>query len=200
MRNRPFLPALAVALLLAVGGLAPRAAHAQTGRYLTRFGLTTLFSATPVVDIEARNTKTSAVIDLSTGQVAVSMQMSDFQFERALMQTHFNESYLETDTYPKAIFTGQFVDYQAGALQPGAKLTVIAKGELSMHGKLRPMSAPVWLELKDGHVVATTRLVIAPVDYGIEIPLIVRDHIAKVVDVNITLICDPIALSPTATK
>ncbi len=201
MRTCLFLPALVVTMLLG-GVVAPHSARAQTGRYLTRFGLTTLFSATPVVDIEARNTKTSAVIDLGTGQVAVSLQMSDFQFERSLMQQHFNESYLETDTYPKAIFTGKFVDYQPGALQPGAKLTVYAKGELSMHGKLRPMSAPVWLELKDGRLTGTTRLVISPADYGIDIPLIVRDHIAKAVDVNITLICDPVSVnaSPTATK
>jgi YceI-like domain len=191
-------PLLFVFALLAC---ATRPAQAQTGRYLTRFGLTTLFSATPVVDIEARNSKTSAVIDLNTGQVAVSILMTDFQFERSLMQTHFNESYLETDQYPKAIFTGQLVDYQPGSLQPGAKLTAIAKGELSMHGKLRQVSTPVWLELKDGRLIGTTRLVISPADYGIEIPLVVRDHIAKAVDVNITLICDPIpAAAPTATK
>ncbi len=200
MRTFSPLPALLATLLLLAGALAPHAASAQTGRYLTRFGLTTLFSATPVVDIEARNTKTAAVIDLATGQVAVSLLMSDFQFERSLMQQHFNESYLETDQYPRAIFTGKLEDYQAGALQPGAKLTVFAKGELSMHGRLRPISAPVWLELKDGRLIGTTRLVISPADFGIEIPFIVRDHIAKAVDVNITLLCDPIAPSPTATK
>ena len=75
MRNPYPLPTLIVAALLLLGALAPRAARAQTGRYLTRFGLTTLFSATPVIDIEARNTKTSAVIDLGTGQVAVSLLM-----------------------------------------------------------------------------------------------------------------------------
>lgn len=201
MRNPYPLPTLIVAALLLLGALAPRAARAQTGRYLTRFGLTTLFSATPVIDIEARNTKTAAVIDLGTGQVAVSLLMTDFQFERSLMQTHFNESYLETDQYPRAIFTGKLVDYQPGALQPGAKLTVYAKGELSMHGKLRPISAPVWLELKDGRLIGTTRIVVSPADFGIEIPLIVRDHIAKVVDINVTLLCDPIATpAPTATK
>lgn len=201
MYTRPLPPVLLVTALLLVGVLRPLTARAQTGRYLTRFGLTTLFSATPVVDIEARNTKTSAVVDLSTGQVAVSLLMSDFQFERSLMQQHFNESYLETDQYPKAIFTGRLQDYQPGALQPGAKLTAIAKGELSMHGKLRQTSVPVWLELKEGRLIGTTRLVIAPADYGIEIPLVVRDHIAKAVDVNITLICDPITSpSPTATK
>ncbi len=190
--------ALLVALLL--GALAPRAAHAQTGRYLTRFGLTTFFSATPVVDIEARNPKTSAVIDLTTGQLAVSLLVSEFEFERSLMQQHFNESYLETEKYPKAIFTGQLVDYQAGSLKPNARLTVIVKGELSLHGKLRPITAPVWLEIKDGRLIGSTHLVIAPADYGIEIPLIVRDHIAKAVDVNISLFCDPIAPLPTATK
>ena len=198
MRPRPFLPALVVLLL--VGLVMPRAACAQTGRYLTRYGLTTLFSATPVVDIEARNSKTAAVIDLSTGQLAVSLLMADFQFERSLMQQHFNESYLETDQYPKAIFTGTLVDYEPGALQPGAKLTVVAKGELSMHGRLRPLQVPVYLELRDGRLTGTTRFVIAPADFGIVIPLIVRDHIAKAVDVSITLLCDPISPAPTATK
>lgn len=199
MRNHMFLSTLLLALLTVA--FTASNACAQTGRYLTRYGLTTLFSATPVIDIEARNTKTAAVIDLNTGQVAVSLQMSEFQFERSLMQQHFNESYLETDQYPKAIFTGRLVDYQPGALQPGTKLTIIVKGELSMHGRLRPLTTPVWLEMKDGHLTGTTRFVIAPADYDIEIPTIVRDHIAKAVDVSITLICDPIpAVSPTATK
>lgn len=192
---------LSLGLLLLVLVLATAGRAGAQSRYMTKFGLVTLYSATPVVDIEARNVTAAAIVDLDKGQIAVSVIMKDFQFERSLMQQHFNESYLETDTYPKAIFTGKLLDYQPGSLKPNSKLTAIAEGELSLHGVLKPIRTPVWLELKDGRLVGTTRFVVSPADYKIDIPLIVRDHIAKSVDVQVTLLMDPAQAPPaTATK
>ncbi len=191
-------PALLLGVALWLGASPGASAQAAAGRYGTRFGLISFFSATPLIDIEAKNTNAGAVLDLGTGQMAVSVTVEEFQFERALMQQHFNESYMESTQFPKAIFTGKLLNYQPGSLKAGSKLTTEVLGELSMHGALRQVRAPAYLEYKNGRVVATTRFIVAPEDYKIHIPSIVRDHIAKSVDVSITLICDPLSVPAPA--
>lgn len=187
---------LCLLILLLASALA---AQAQ-GKFMTRYGLVTFFSATPIADIEARNANALSVIDLNTGQLAVSVLMKEFVFERALMQQHFNESYVESEKFPKATFTGKLIGYQPGDVKPGEKLSTDVEGELTLHGVKRPVKAPVILEFKDGKMVGTTKFTVAPADYNIEIPLIVRDHIAKSVDVFVTLLCEPTTPQSTADK
>lgn len=183
-----FMPRrLCLLILLLASAMAVQA----QGKFMTRYGLVTFFSATPIADIEARNANALSVIDLNTGQLAVSVLLKEFTFERALMQQHFNESYVESEKFPKATFTGKLIGYQPGALKPGEKLSTDVEGEFTLHGVKHTIKAPVILELKDGKLVGTTKFAVAPADYNIEIPLIVRDNIAKSVDVFVTLLCEP---------
>ena len=70
-----------------------------------------------------------------------------------------------------------------------------------VHGAAWAAGARISAQVVTWSVTLLVARVLSPADYGIEIPLIVRDHIAKVVDVNITLLCDPIpSPAPTATK
>ena len=57
------------------------------------------YSSAPIEDIEASNEKGSSVIDLSNGEVAFSIPVNQFSFEKSLMKEHFNENYLESDKY-----------------------------------------------------------------------------------------------------
>jgi hypothetical protein len=47
--------------------------------------------------------KASCVLITKTGDFTCWMYVKDFQFERSLMQEHFNDNYLESE-YPRAIF------------------------------------------------------------------------------------------------
>ena len=178
--KRPFSLFLAVLWLLSLS-----AAHAQT-RYLTKAGHVSFFSATPIEDIDARNQQVAAVLDLGTGQLAFSLPVKGFVFKRTLMQEHFNESYLESDKYPKATFTGRFTGLDAATLAlPGPHAVQVA-------GVTRRIQVPASLELKAGQLVAAATFIVASADYGIEIPLLVRDNIAKTVTVRVDLTCAPV--------
>jgi polyisoprenoid-binding protein YceI len=168
----------------------PLGSHAQ-GRYLTKTGHIDFFSGSPIEDIEANNNKVAAVLDLATGQLAFSVPIREFQFKRTLMQEHFNENYLESEKYPKATFTGHFSGADAAALGgPGAH-PVQVEGDLTMHGVTRHISVPGTLELKTGQLLANATFNVAPADYNIEIPMLVRDRIAKSVRVRVAFSGSP---------
>src|SRR5690554_8148922 len=76
-------------------------------KYFTKQGYISFYSHTPVEDIKAENNQVLSIIDFSTTEIAVTLLMKSFAFEKALMQEHFNENYVESDKYPKANFSGK---------------------------------------------------------------------------------------------
>lgn len=180
-----------VLLLLGLGR--PGKAWAQS-KFMTRGGHISFFSSSIIEDIEARNDKVAAVFDLVSGQIAFSVPIHDFQFKRTLMQEHFNENYLESEKYPKATFTGQLLNnVQVFKQLPSATQTVEAEGNLTMHGVTHKVLVTGTLQLRDGKLVLFAYFNLAPADFAIDIPLLVREHIAKSVSVRINLTCDGIS-------
>ncbi|WP_046246432.1 YceI family protein [Hymenobacter terrenus] len=173
-------------------------AHAQ-GKYMTKTGQVSFFSTSPVEDIEAKNQQVAAVLDFSTSQLAFSLPVKAFVFKRTLMQEHFNENYMESDKFPKATFSGRFVAFDAATLATAGPHNVQVEGDLTLHGVKRPIQVPATVELKDGQLVALATFPVAPADYNIEIPLLVRNSIAKVVSVRVALTCQPVASAVGAT-
>ena len=167
-------------------------AHAQ-GRYLTKTGLVSFFSASPIEDIEARNQQAAAVLDFGTGQLAFSVPVKGFVFKRTLMQEHFNENYLESDKYPKATFTGHFVGFEAGQLATAGPHPVEVEGDLTLHGVTHRIRVPATVELRGGQLLAQATFPVASADYNIEIPRLVRNNIAKIISVHVELACPPVA-------
>ena len=49
------------------------------------------FSSTPAEDIEAHNYKSIATMDTETGGLVFSVPMQSFDFDKRLMQKHFNQ-------------------------------------------------------------------------------------------------------------
>ncbi|MGI4760723.1 MAG: YceI family protein [Janthinobacterium lividum] len=184
------LGVLLAGLVLGLGS--PYRARAQ-GKYMTRAGHVSFFSASIMEDIEARNDKVAAVFDLSTGQIAFSVPIHEFQFKRTLMQEHFNENYMESDKFPKATFTGQVLNAGPVLKQlASATQTVEAEGNLTVHGVTHKALVTGTLQLRDGQLVVFAYFNIAPADFSIDIPLLVREHIAKSVSVRINLTCDAV--------
>ena len=167
-------------------------AHAQ-GRYLTKTGLVSFFSASPIEDIEARNQQVAAMLDFGTGQLAFSLPIKGFVFKRTLMQEHFNENYMESDKYPKATFAGHFVGFDAGQLTATGAHSAQVEGDLTLHGVTHRIRVPATVELRGGQLLAQATFPVASADYGIEIPLLVRNNIAKVISVHVELACSLVA-------
>jgi polyisoprenoid-binding protein YceI len=168
------------------------AAHAQ-GKYTTKTGRVSFFSSTPIEDIEAKTQQVAAVLDFSTGQLAFSLPVKSFVFKRTLMQEHFNENYMESDKFPKATFAGRFVGLDAAVLNTAGPHPVQVEGDLTLHGVTHHIKVPGTVELKGGQVLAAATFPVASADYNIEIPMLVRNSIAKTVSVQVDLTCAPVA-------
>ena len=172
---------------------APAAGNPQ--RYTTATGLVTFFSSAPLEDIEALNSKVAAIFEMSTGQLAFSLLMRDFQFKNSLMQEHFNENYAESEKYPRARFTGKLVVMPTeGQLRDGPQ-PVLVQGFLTIHNVKRKVKVPGTLQLRGTDLVVTSKFSVATADYKIKIPALVRNNIAKTIDISVILTCPPAQVS-----
>ena len=111
--------------------------------------------------------------------------MKGFEFEKALMQEHFNENYVESDKYPKAVFKGKINDISSIDFAKTGKYTATVTGKLSLHGQTKDVTAPITFNVNQGTVSATTEFMVAPLDFNIAIPSIVREKIAKEIKISV---------------
>ena len=177
MKKTILLMALAIGMILPV--------HAQ--KYMTRNGHIFFKSNAEIDDgVEANNESVACVLDASNGNVAFQVLISAFQFEKALMQEHFNENYLESEKYPKSTFAGSIDNWGEVDMSKPGTYEVVVSGKLTIHGETNEVSQPGKLIVNgDGSVVMTTHMLVPLADYNIEIPSVVSDKIAKEIDVDI---------------
>lgn len=144
---------------------------------------TSFFSSTPIEDIKALSDKTSAVLISKSGEFAFNVPIKSFEFEKKLMQEHFNENYMESDDYPSAAFKGTIAPNINWS--KNGEFNVTAKGILSVHGVNKPRNIPAKIIIKDGLVTISSAFDVACSDHNIEIPTLVFTKIAKVISVKV---------------
>jgi len=156
--------------------------HAQ--KYMTQNGVISFFSSTPVEDIEAVNNQVSAVLNADNGQIASVLLMKAFNFEKALMQEHFNEKYVESEKYPKSTFKGNVVNFEELDLSEGKANKIVISGSLSIHGVSNDVKVNGVLTNIDGVMDLKFKFNVAVADYNIEIPGPVKEKIAKSIAID----------------
>jgi YceI-like domain len=159
---------------------------AQT-RYFTKTGKITFYSKSPMENIEAVNNKVVSVWDVASGQIEFNVLMKGFEFEKALMQEHFNENYVESDKYPKAVFKGIIENSNALDLTADHSVSVKVNGNLTIHGETRPVNTTALITVKNKAISAATSFVIILADYKISIPSLVADKINKKITINVNI-------------
>jgi len=104
------------------------------------------------------------------------------------MEEHFNENYIESETYPKAIFKGKLLNFNHSNLTENPSETVI-QGKLQLHGKEKQIRTTLDIQKIDDFIVMKGSFSVAPSDFDIEIPAVVRKKIAKeiIVELNFKL-------------
>jgi polyisoprenoid-binding protein YceI len=179
-------------LLLIVAGLTLSLGVPAQGKYMTNEGFISFYSHTVIEDITADNNEVASVLDAATGEVAIIVTMTDFQFEKKLMQEHFNENYVESHKYPKAIFRGMIEENDAVDYTRKGKTPVMVSGELTLHGVTQQVRVEGSLEVTDEGLIARTLFKLNPEDYEIKIPRVVRKNIAEEMELTVELDHRPI--------
>jgi polyisoprenoid-binding protein YceI len=152
-------------------------------KYFTRSGQVSFHSRALMEDIDAYNNQGTFVMDLESKQVQMAVLIKAFQFEKALMQEHFNENYMESDRYPKAEFNGQLADeFQ---LKTNEIHSTKIEGTLTIRGISKNISTTATFKVDQDKIYGESTFPIKVSDFNISIPGIVRDKIAKEVEVKI---------------
>lgn len=159
--------------------------QAQLPKYYTKTGTITFSSKAPMENIEATNRSTTCVIEASTGKIEFSVLIKGFEFEKSLMQDHFNENYLESSTYPKSTFKGAISNPNAVNWKKDGTYNVTVAGSLTIKGKAQQVSAPGTITIQAGKVNATSTFKVALADYGIAIPAAVKDKLSEKVEIKV---------------
>mgnify|MGYP000636880018 CR=1 FL=1 len=89
---------------------------------------------------EAFNNEVACVLNAENGQFIFQVPIKSFKFDISLMQEHFNENYVESEVYPKAVFKGIYKDGRA-------------IGALSIHGVTKDVNVPAKLEVSEKSVL-----------------------------------------------
>jgi polyisoprenoid-binding protein YceI len=145
-----------------------------------------------VEDIKADNNQVAGVIDTSTGEMVLQVLIKSFHFERALMEEHFNENYMESDKFPKAAFTGKILKTADVNFSKPGTYDVQVEGDLTIHGVTNKVNAKGTIEVLAGGINATSKFNLVPEDYKINIPGVVRDKIAKTLEVTVNMKYTPL--------
>jgi len=162
------------------------AAPAFAQQFITRTARVRFFSETPFENIEAINNETAALLNAGDGALQLIVPIKSFKFEKALMEEHFNEDYLESDKFPKAEFNGRIENMGRVNLHKDGSYPVTAVGKLTIHGETRDVKTPGIIIVKGGAPVAEASFVVRCADYGVKIPSVVSQKIAQEIKVSLS--------------
>ncbi|MDF1570599.1 MAG: YceI family protein [Bacteroidales bacterium] len=161
--KKSILLSIAAALFISVAGFG------QSGSKLvsTKTQIT-FFSSTPAEDIQAQNTAAVSTIDKSSGEVVFSVPMQGFEFEKSLMQKHFNsDNFLDTQTFPDAKLKAKITNPESIDFGKDGSYPATVKGELTIKGKTNPINESGTVTVKGNTVKVDSKFDVTLSDYGI---------------------------------
>lgn len=126
------------------------------------------FSTTSIEDIEANNYASTGVVNTETGNIVFSVPMQSFEFEKSLMQKHFNsKKFLHTKANPKAKLVGKITDLSAVNFSKDGDYTVDVKGDLTINGVTNPINEKVNIAITNGKMSLNSTFNVTLADYDI---------------------------------
>ena len=143
-------------------------------------------------NIEAINKQVNSALDIVTGDFVFKVLMKSFEFDRALMQEHFNENYVESDKYPTATFKGKITNLKSIDFTKAGTYKAEVEGDLTIHNVTKKVKQTGTFEVKGDKVHGKAKFNIKPQDYEIKIPSAVAANFAESMEVTVDITLDKI--------
>ena len=181
-------------LLLGVSFFFFGAGVSMAQKYYTKSG-TIAFDATSPSSperVEGMNRSATCVVDTKSGAMQFAVLMKGFAFERALMEEHFNENYVESHKFPKAEFKGKIKDPENIDYAKDGTYSVKVKGDLTMHGETKEVETTGKLVIQGGKINTTADFSVKLSDYKISIPGLVADKVSKSAKISVFCSLEPL--------
>lgn len=154
--------------------------------YITRTGEIEFYSFTPIEDIKAVNNQVSSIFNNINGELVFQVPIQSFRFKNALMQEHFNENYMETEKYPKAVFKGHIADWDDFTLSDSVD-SLIVLGELDMHGVTKKVECNGIIKLQNDGIFGESNFDVKLEDFNIRIPKLMIKNIASTISIKVKI-------------
>ncbi|MFT5103810.1 MAG: hypothetical protein ACI86C_001470 [Candidatus Latescibacterota bacterium] len=157
-------------------------------KYSTKTGSIGFEASVPSFEeVKAANTNVSAILNCDTAEFAALALVKGFRFKVALMEEHFNENYIESSIYPKAIVRGTLKNFDLSELTTTPKEYELS-GTINLHGQEQPVTIPVMAQHSlDGSIQIAANFTLKPEAFQIKIPSIVRKKVSEEVSVSVLL-------------
>jgi len=178
-------------ILIAFISLLTTQSFAQ-GKFYTKTGKISLFSATPMENISAVNKSVVCLLDSKTGDLQFAVLMKGFEFRKAKMQEDFNSDYVESSKFPKSEFKGQITNNSSINYTANGTYKAEVAGKLSMHGKTKDITASGTITVKDGKLILNSVFNVALADFDIKVPKMYIDNISKSIKTTVDCNLDPL--------
>ncbi|SHG33363.1 YceI-like domain-containing protein [Flavobacterium defluvii] len=154
-------------------------------KIITKSATLTLEASVPSFQpVMGTNSNVTFVLNPATGELASLALMKGFQFEMALMEEHFNENYMETDKYPKAIFRGQIEGFDMKSLTEDYKDYPV-KGKLEVHGKSKDINTYAKITRSGSRITFISDFEVNASDFNIPIPTLIKYKLDNKVKIQI---------------
>jgi hypothetical protein len=147
--------------------------------YMDKEGKVSFYSNASLENIEAHNSQALGIIELDKGRVGITVLIKGFKFEKALMEEHFNENYMESDKYPKAVFVGKILGYEDLDFFNPSGVEAVVEGEITIHGVKKFLHSKVFFIAEGKILKCTAEFKLKPEHFKIKIPALVVNNIAK---------------------
>lgn len=156
--------------------------------YTTDKGKINFFSYTPAENIDATSKSAKAAFNIKTKELVFTVAMKSFEFEKKLMQEHFNEKYVESDKFPLATFIGKVnenIDFSKDGVYK-----VTTTGKFTCHGVTKDRTMDGTITIKGGKVSINSKFDVVLVDYKIEVPTLVIEKIAETIKITVDAVLE----------
>jgi hypothetical protein len=161
-----------------------------TQTYVTKNGMIRFYSEAPMEKIEATTRQANSALINPSGDFVFKVLIKSFTFEKAMMQSHFNENYMESDKYPEATFVGKITNIQEINTKKDGTYTVTVKGKLTMHGQTKEIKEIGTIDIKGDSMEAKAKFNILLADYNIVVPNTLINNISKSIEITVDAALD----------
>jgi polyisoprenoid-binding protein YceI len=162
MKKLYFLTAILLSIVSIAGN------SQTTGKLVSSKTQIKFFSSTPAEDIQAANTTSVSTINKETGEVVFSVPMQGFEFEKALMQKHFNsKNFLNTQEFSKAKLKGKITNLDQIDFSQSGTYNATIEGEMTIKGLTKPVKENGTVTVKGNKVEIHSKFNLNLSDYGI---------------------------------
>lgn len=136
-------------------------------------------------EVKAVNKLGTIVLEPQTSTLICTVVIRDFRFKMDLMQEHFNENYIESHRYPKAVFKGKIEKFDLKDITEDEKEYDV-KGKIYLHGKSKLIAVKALIKKVPDGIQIVSNFPLSVSDFNIEIPYVVANKISKTVQTDLS--------------